>query len=83
VLTFAQWITLAIVTLSLIGIALGRLPTVKLNRASIAFVGASLLVALNIESVPSAWQRIDGDIIVLLLSLMIVNTVLTHAASFG
>lgn len=81
-LTLAQWITLAIVTLSLIGIALGRLPTVKLNRASIAFVGASLLIALNIESVPSAWQRIDGDIIVLLLSLMIVNTVLTHASFF-
>jgi Na+/H+ antiporter NhaD/arsenite permease-like protein len=82
VLTLAQWSTLAIVTLSLIGIALGRLPTVKLNRASIAFVGASLLIALNIESVASAWQRIDGDIIVLLLSLMIVNTVLTHARFF-
>lgn len=81
-LNITQQLTLVIVTLTLTGIALGRLPKFRLNRASIAFVGASLLIALGVETVASAWQRVDGEIIILLLSLMIVNTVLTHARFF-
>ena len=77
-----QWITLLIVFITLAGIAIGRTPKIKLNRASMALIGASLLVLLGVQDIHSAWDLIDGEIIVLLLGLMIVNTVLTYAKFF-
>jgi Na+/H+ antiporter NhaD/arsenite permease-like protein len=71
------------VLLTLAGVAVGRVPKIHLNRASIALIGASLLVLFGVQDIHSAWQLIDGDIIVLLLGLMIVNTVLTYAKFFN
>ncbi len=81
-MTNQQVITLVIVLLTLAGVAVGRVPKIHLNRASIALIGASLLVLLGVQDIQSAWRLIDGDIIVLLLGLMIVNTVLTYAKFF-
>jgi Na+/H+ antiporter NhaD/arsenite permease-like protein len=81
--TNQQLITLFIVLLTLAGVAVGRVPKIHLNRASIALIGASLLVLFGVQDSHSAWQLIDGDIIVLLLGLMIVNTVLTYAKFFN
>jgi Na+/H+ antiporter NhaD/arsenite permease-like protein len=77
-----QVITLVIVFLTLAGVAIGRVPKIHLNRASIALIGASLLILFGIQTVQSSWQLIDGDITVLLFGLMIVNSVLTHAKFF-
>jgi Na+/H+ antiporter NhaD/arsenite permease-like protein len=81
-LTSQQWLTLIIALLTLAGVAVGRVPKLHLNRASIALIGSSLLVLCGVQDIHSAWQLIDGDIIVLLLGLMIVNTVLTYAQFF-
>jgi Na+/H+ antiporter NhaD/arsenite permease-like protein len=81
-LTTQQWLTLSIALLTLAGVAIGRVPKIHLNRASIALIGSSLLVLLGVQDIHTAWQLIDGDIIVLLLGLMIVNTVLTYAKFF-
>jgi Na+/H+ antiporter NhaD/arsenite permease-like protein len=81
-LTTQQWLTLIIAFFTLAGIAVGRVPRIKLNRASIAFIGASLLVLVGVQDVHGAWRLIDGDIIALLFGLMIVNTVLTYAKFF-
>lgn len=81
-LTPQQWLTLIIALLTLAGVAIGRVPKIHLNRASIALIGSSLLVLFGIQDIHTAWQLIDGDIIVLLLGLMIVNTVLTYAKFF-
>jgi Na+/H+ antiporter NhaD/arsenite permease-like protein len=80
--TNQQLITLVIALFTLAGVAIGRVPKIHLNRASIALIGASLLVLFGVQDVHSAWQLIDGDIIILLLGLMIVNTVLTYAKFF-
>jgi Na+/H+ antiporter NhaD/arsenite permease-like protein len=77
-----QIITLVIALLTLAGIAVGRVPKIHLNRASIALIGASLLVLFGVQDIHSAWRLVDGDIIILLLGLMIVNTVLTYAKFF-
>ena len=77
-----QTITLIIALITLTGIAIGRTPKIKLNRASIALIGASLLVLFGVQDIDSAWELIDGEILVLLLGLMIVNTVLTYAKFF-
>jgi Na+/H+ antiporter NhaD/arsenite permease-like protein len=81
-LTTQQWLTLIIALLTLVGVAIGRVPKLHLNRASIALIGSSLLVLFGVQDIHTAWQLIDGDIIVLLLGLMIVNTVLTYAKFF-
>jgi Na+/H+ antiporter NhaD/arsenite permease-like protein len=81
-LTSQQWLTLIIALLTLVGVAIGRVPKIHLNRASISLIGSSLLVLFGVQDIHGAWQLIDGDIIVLLLGLMIVNTVLTYAKFF-
>lgn len=82
VLSQQQTLTLILALLTLSGIAIGRTPKIKLNRASISLIGASLLVLFGVQDIHSAWELIDGEIIMLLLGLMIVNTVLTYAKFF-
>lgn len=66
-------VSLIIILITLYGIAVGRIPKFRMNRASIALVGAAaLLLAGAIESV-EAYRAIDMDTIVLLFSMMIIN----------
>ncbi len=81
-LSLEQGLTLAVALLTLLGVSFGRLPKLPLGRAGLALAGASFLVLLGVQDVPSAWRLIDGDIMVLLLGLMIVNAVLTRAGFF-
>jgi Na+/H+ antiporter NhaD/arsenite permease-like protein len=53
-------------------IAAGRLPGFRLDRAGAALVGASLMVACGVMTLPEAYKAIDFDTIVLLLGMMIV-----------
>ncbi len=53
-------------------IAIGRLPGFRLDRAGAAFLGASLMVAAGVLSLPEAFSAIDMNTIVLLLGMMIV-----------
>ena len=52
--------------------AIGRLPGYRLDRAGAALLGASLMVAFGVLSLPEAFAAIDMETIVLLLGMMIV-----------
>jgi Na+/H+ antiporter NhaD/arsenite permease-like protein len=65
--------SLITIVVTIIGVSLGRYPFLRMNRATIAFVGAVLLIILNAISLEEAYQAIDINTIVLLLSIMILN----------
>ena len=76
------WITLAIVTLTFIGIAIGRYPIIKSNRTTIALMGVALLILFSqvrFEELPS---YVNFDTIMLLFSMMIINANLKLAGFF-
>ncbi|GAB4343796.1 MAG: anion transporter [Calditrichia bacterium] len=66
-------VALLIAVLSIAGIAVGRFPKLKMNRATIALVGAVLIVLTGIMQLDDAWLLIDWDTIALLLAIMILN----------
>ncbi|MBD2434757.1 MULTISPECIES: anion transporter [Fischerella] len=79
ILKFATYIFLG---LTYLGLALGYLPGLRMNRAAIALVGSAFLIALGVISLQEAWQAIDPTTIVFLLSMMVVNANLTYAGFF-
>lgn len=74
-----QYVVLGVTYL---GLGLGYLPPLRMNRATIAFVGAACLVSLGTMSLQEAWQAIDAETIVFLLSIMVVNAYLACAGFF-
>jgi len=75
----AQYSVLAI---SYLGLALGYLPGLRMNRATIALVSSALLIGLGLLNVEQAWQAIDAKTIIFLLSMMIVNANLSYSGFF-
>lgn len=67
-----QLATAAIFILTYAGVALGRIPGLRLDRAGVALTGAALMLAVGALSPQEAYQAIDLDTIVLLLGMMIV-----------
>ncbi len=67
--TFA---TAIIFILTYIGVALGRIPGLRLDRAGIALTGAALMMAVGAITPEEAYRAIDLDTIALLLGMMIV-----------
>src|SRR5260370_11336916 len=53
-------------------LAVGRLPGFRVDRTGAAIIGATLVVALNILTVPEAIDAINTDTIILLFGMMIV-----------
>ncbi len=74
--------TAVIAGLTLVGVAIGRWPGLRMNRASIALVGATLLIALGIIPLDAAYRAVDWNTIVLLLGMMIINVNLRLAGFF-
>src|SRR6266700_51950 len=64
--------TAAIFILTYAGVALGRIPGLRLDRAGVALTGAALMMAVGALSPQEAYRAVDLDTIVLLLSMMIV-----------
>jgi Na+/H+ antiporter NhaD/arsenite permease-like protein len=58
------------------------IPSLRINRATIALVGSSFLIAWGVIDLQVAWQGIDAASIVFLLSMMVVNGNLAYAAFF-
>lgn len=79
ILKFATYIFLG---LTYLGLALGYLPGLRMNRAAIALAGSAFLIALGVVNLQEAWQAIDPTTIVFLLSMMVVNANLTYAGFF-
>ena len=62
----------AILALTYGGIALGRIPGLRLDRAGIALLGAALMIGAGVLSPQEAYAAIDLDTLTLLLGMMIV-----------
>jgi Na+/H+ antiporter NhaD/arsenite permease-like protein len=57
---------------SYLALAIGRIPGLRIDRAGIALVGASLMIASGALPLEDAYKAVDLDTITLLLGLMIV-----------
>ncbi|MGH8002413.1 MAG: SLC13 family permease, partial [Brasilonema sp.] len=77
-----QFAIYGVLGLTYLGLALGYLPGLRMNRATIALVGSAFLIALGILSLQEAWDAIDATTIVFLLSMMVVNANLSFAGFF-
>jgi len=74
--------TYGVLGLAYLGLALGSLPGLRMNRATIALVGSAFLIALGVMTLQEAWEAIDPKTIVFLLSMMVVNANLSYAGFF-
>jgi Na+/H+ antiporter NhaD/arsenite permease-like protein len=68
-----EWISLIIILLTILGVALGSFPVLRMNRTTIALVGATSLILIGAISLENAIQAIDFDTIILLFSIMVIN----------
>ena len=82
-MTAQQVVAGCVVALTIIGVAAGRYPLLRMNRATIALVGATALVALGAMSLEEAYANLDLDTLVLLLAMMILNANLRISGFFG
>lgn len=64
--------TIAVFVLTYAGVALGRAPGLRIDRAGIALVGASLMIGLGLLSLSEALKANNLDAIALLLGMMII-----------
>ncbi len=71
-----------VVALSYIGIGLGYMPGLRMNRATIALVGASLLMALGVLDLKTAWAAIDYQTLIFLFGMMVISANLSAAGFF-
>src|SRR5688572_33227483 len=74
--------TAVIVVVTLVGVAIGRWPWLKMNRATIALVGATVLIAIGVIPLEQAFRAIDWNTIVLLFAMMVLNVNLRIAGFF-
>ena len=73
---------LAILVLTYVGVAIGRIPGLRLDRAGIAFLGGAAMIALGPLSLEEAFRSIDFNTIALLLGMMIVVAHLKVSGAF-
>src|SRR5690606_32939623 len=77
-----QLITALIVGAVYIAIAVGHVPRLRMNRATIALAGAALLVAIGAIHEEDAYAALDMGTILLLGAMMVVNVNLRLAGFF-
>jgi Na+/H+ antiporter NhaD/arsenite permease-like protein len=82
VILLRQFAIYGVLGLTYLGLALGYLPGLRMNRATIALVGSAFLIALGAIGLQEAWEAIDATTIVFLLSMMVVNANLSFAGFF-
>lgn len=73
---------LLVIALTYIGLGLGYLPGLRMNRATISLVGAALLMALGVLDLRAAWGAIDYTTIIFLFGMMVVSANLGAAGFF-
>lgn len=78
----AALLTLLLGAGTLAAVAAGRIPRLRMNRATIALVGATLMVALRLRTLPEAYAAIDANTMVLLFGMMVLNANLRIAGFF-
>jgi Na+/H+ antiporter NhaD/arsenite permease-like protein len=73
---------IVVLSVTFAGVAIGRLPALRMNRATIALVGATLLILLGAMTLRQAYDVLDLDTLLLLLAMMIINVNLSLAGFF-
>ncbi len=72
-MSYEYYIYLFVILITLYGIAVGNFPQFRMNRSTIALVGASVLIFIGAISLEAAYNSIDMDTILLLFAMMIIN----------
>lgn len=70
------------IALTYLGLGLGYLPGLRMNRATIALSGAAALLALGVLNLKVAWAAIDYKTLIFLFSMMVVSANLAAAGFF-
>src|SRR5258705_7884119 len=81
-MTSARWIDLVVILATYIGIAVGRVPRLRMNRATIALVGAALLILLRAIDEKQVYAAVDLGTLILLFAMMVINVNLRMAGFF-
>jgi Na+/H+ antiporter NhaD/arsenite permease-like protein len=71
-----------VILVSYVGLGLGYLLRLRMNRATIALVGAALLMVLGLLDLSTAWKAIDYKTIIFLFGMMVISANLTAAGFF-
>lgn len=71
-----------LIAITLVGVAIGRYPRLRMNRATIALVSAVLLILIGAIALPDAYAALDMDTLALLFAMMIINVNLRLAGFF-
>ncbi len=77
------WLQVVIIITSYIALALGYIPGLRLNRATIALITTAFLIASGSLTLAQAWSAIDPNTIIFLLSMMIINGYLAYSGFFS
>jgi Na+/H+ antiporter NhaD/arsenite permease-like protein len=77
------WLTLLIVGCTIAGIAVGRWPLLRTNRTTVTLLGVALLLGSGVMSLSQAYAALDLDTLLLIFSLMLLNSYLYLAGFFG
>ena len=72
-----------IFTLTYLGLALGEIPGLRIDRAGIALVGAAAMLGTGLISMHDAARAVDYETIVLLFGMMVVVSYLRLAGFFS
>jgi Na+/H+ antiporter NhaD/arsenite permease-like protein len=81
-MSIVQIITLIVVMIVYGGVAIGRIPNLRMNRATITLVGAAVLVGIGGISEHDAIASLDMGTILLLGAMMVINVNLRMAGFF-
>ncbi len=76
------WPALLLIVVTIIGVAVGRYPFLRMNRATIALTGATFLIVLGALSLEEAFAALDLNTLALLFAMMILNHNLRRAGFF-
>ena len=80
-----MWLTVGIFTLTYLGLAIGKIPGLRCDRAGIAFIGAALMLCTGVIPLREAAgpQSIDYETLFLLFGMMVVVGFLRIAGLFA
>ena len=81
-MTWTGAAALLILILTYVGVAVGRFPGLRLDRAGIALLGGAAMIAVGAISMEDAYRAINFDTITLLLGMMIVVAHLKVSGAF-
>ncbi len=76
------WPALVVIVVTFIGVAVGRFPYLRMNRATIALAGATLLIILGALPLTSAYAALDLNTLTLLFAMMVLNVHLRRGGFF-